>query len=50
MMADDVIERVDGPTPWVSTIFVVPKATGGIRICVDMRLENEAIMHEHDIQ
>ena len=41
----DIIERVpeNQPTPWVSPIIAVPKKDGGVRICVDMRLANEAI-------
>ena len=32
-----IIERVSGPTPWVSPIVVIPKADPSkIRICVDM--------------
>ena len=30
-------------TPWVSPIVAVPKKDGQVRICVDMRLANEAI-------
>jgi len=41
----DIIERADGPTPWVSPIVVAPKKTG-IRICVDMRAANQAIERE----
>ena len=41
----DIIERAEGPTPWVSTIVVAPKKTG-IRICVDMRAANQAIERE----
>ena len=41
----DIIERAEGPTPWVSPIVVVPKKTG-IRICVDMRAANQAIQRE----
>ena len=41
----DIIERAEGPTPWVSPIVVVPKRTG-IRICVDMRAANQAIERE----
>lgn len=29
--AADIIEKVDGPTPWVSPIVVVPKSNGDIR-------------------
>ena len=42
----DVIEKVDGPTPWVSPICVVPKSDGDIRLCVDMRRANEAVVRE----
>ena len=42
----DVIEQVQGPTPWVSPIVVVPKPTGDIRLCVDMRKANRAIVRE----
>ena len=39
----DIIERVDGPTPWVSPIVVVPKKSGDVRICVDTREANKAV-------
>ena len=41
----DIIEKVDGPTPWVSPIVAMPKPKKPeeIRICVDMRLPNKAI-------
>jgi hypothetical protein len=42
----DIIEKVAGPTPWVSPIVVVPKRSGDIRLCVDMRIANSAIMRE----
>ena len=42
----DVIEPVEGPTPWVSPVVVVPKPSGDIRLCVDMRKANEAIVRE----
>ena len=36
----DIIEKVDGPTPWVSPIVVAPKPKNPekIRVCVDMRI------------
>ena len=41
----DILEKVPDTegTPWVSPIVAVPKKDGGVRICVDMRLANEAI-------
>ena len=42
----DIIEEVTGPTPWVSPIVVVPKKSGEVRICVDMREANQAIQRE----
>ncbi|XP_041349634.1 uncharacterized protein LOC121368936 [Gigantopelta aegis] len=42
----DVIEKVEGPTPWTSPLVVVCKKAGGVRICVDMREPNKAIWRE----
>ena len=33
----DIIEKVDGPTLWISPIVVVPKNNGETHLCVDMR-------------
>ena len=43
---DDIIEKTDGPTPWISPIVVVPKKSGAVRICVDMREANKTVMRE----
>ena len=32
----DIIEDVEGPTPWVSPLAAVPKPNGEVRVCVDM--------------
>ena len=42
----DIIERVEGPTTWISPVVVAPKPSGDIRLCVDMRRANEAIVRE----
>ena len=42
----DIIEKVDEPTSRISPIVVAPKPSGDIRLCVDMRMANTAIMRE----
>ena len=48
----DIIERADGPTPWVSPIVVAPKPKNPneVKLCVDMRLANRAIRRERHPQ
>lgn len=41
-----IIEKVDGPSEWISPMVVVPKVND-VRICVDMRRANEAIDREN---
>ena len=46
-----VIERVDGPTPWVSPIVVKPKREPGkVRVCIDMRKANKAIQRQRHLK
>ncbi|XP_068713243.1 uncharacterized protein [Montipora foliosa] len=43
----DIIEKVSGPTTWVSPAVFVPKPNKDeVRICVDMRRANEAIQRK----
>lgn len=51
LLDQDIIEPATGPTPWVSPIVVVPKpkAPGKVRICVDMRAVNKAVLRERHI-
>ena len=46
LISVDIIEPADGPTPWVNPVVVVPKAGGDIRLCIDMRRANKAILRE----
>jgi len=48
---EDIIERAEGPTSWVSPIVVVPKPSkpNEIRICVDMRSLNQAIIRDRHV-
>ena len=40
----DFIEKVTGPTPWVSNLVPVPKKNNDIRLAVDMRQANKSIL------
>ena len=42
----DIIEDIEGPTPWVSPLVAVPKSNGDVRVCVDMHCANEAVIRE----
>ena len=41
-----VISRVTEPTPWCAAMVVVPKASGAVQICVDMKPLNENVLRE----
>ena len=40
----DVIEKVNVPTSWINPLVVVENRNGDIRICLDMRQANRAIL------
>jgi len=44
LIAKDIV--VDGPTSWISPVVVALKASGDIRLCVDTRKANAAIIRE----
>lgn len=46
LMDLDIIEPVNGPTPWVNPVVVAPKPKSDVRLCLDMRRANEAIVRE----
>ncbi len=51
LLREDIIEEVTGPTEWVSSIVTPPKPKNPqeIRICVDMRKANQAIMRTRHV-
>ena len=42
-----VIDKVDGPTDWVSNLVLVEKTNGQLRVCLDPRDLNKAIKRHH---
>ncbi|XP_055628651.1 uncharacterized protein LOC129770061 isoform X2 [Toxorhynchites rutilus septentrionalis] len=46
LLSKDIIERVVEPSRWVSPMVVVVKDSGDIRLCIDMRKVNKAILRE----
>ena len=42
----NVISKVEEPSPWCAGMVVVPKKTGAIRICVDLKPLNENVQHK----
>ena len=41
-----IISKVDEPTPWCAGMVVVPKKSGAVRICVDLKPLNESVLRE----
>lgn len=46
MVSLGVISQIDEPSPWCAGMVVVPKPSGKVRICVDIKPLNENIMRE----
>lgn len=40
----EVISKVEAPTPWCAGMVVVPKKSGAVRICVDLKPLNENVL------
>ncbi|XP_062507651.1 uncharacterized protein K02A2.6-like [Corticium candelabrum] len=43
----DVIERVDTPTEWISSLVAVKKPNGKLRLCIDPKPLNKALRRSH---
>ena len=41
-----IIEKVEGPTPWISPLVVILKRNGEVCLCIDMRMANRAIQRD----
>ncbi|XP_055615001.1 uncharacterized protein K02A2.6-like [Toxorhynchites rutilus septentrionalis] len=46
LLARDIIEKKTGPANWVSPLVVANKANGEIRLCVDLRRVNQAVIRD----
>ena len=47
MTEQGTIAPVTAPTPWVSSLVVVPKKNGMLRLCLDPKDLNKAVQREH---
>ncbi|XP_062542140.1 uncharacterized protein LOC134210131 [Armigeres subalbatus] len=46
LLQRDIIEVKRGPATWVSPLVVASKANGSIRLCVDLRRVNQAVIRD----
>ena len=47
LVSQDIIEKVsDIPTSWASPLVIIPKGNNDVRLCVDMRIANKAVIRE----
>jgi hypothetical protein len=47
MQQEGIIEKVNEPSEWVSSMVVIEKSNGQLRICIDPKDLNRAILREH---
>ena len=47
LVQQDIITPVTQPTPWISSLVVIPKKDGRLRLCLDPQDLNRAIQREH---
>jgi hypothetical protein len=47
LVEKDIISQVDFPTDWISSMVVVTKSSGKIRLCIDPKLLNGALRRNH---
>ncbi|XP_053681666.1 uncharacterized protein K02A2.6-like [Sabethes cyaneus] len=47
LLAQEIIERVEHPTSWVSPLVPVRKNDAKLRLCVDLRAANKAVLTEN---
>ena len=44
MREEGIIEKVEGATPWLSPLIAIPKKNGDVRLVLDMRVPNTALV------
>lgn len=44
MWKQDIIEKVEGSTPWLSPLIAIPKKGGDVCLVLDMCVPNQALM------
>ncbi|CAB3999686.1 PREDICTED: uncharacterized protein K02A2.6-like [Paramuricea clavata] len=44
MREERIIEKVEGATPWLSPLIAIPKKSGDLRLVLDMRIPNTALV------
>ena len=47
MKAQGVISKVQNPTQWCAGKVIVPKKSGGVRVCVDLKPLNRCVLREY---